>query len=97
LRIRDLEKESANETSNHIEKELYILMELLNPIVNDNFIISSQTQMRAKKDGNDCLRKIRISDEFGIFGVLITDGSETVLNEASGYFLRSKPAENSEG
>ena len=70
----DSEKENvsnATEVKNKPTRDLYILMELLNPVVNENYIISANTISMAKKRGKDLLEKIKITNEIGIFGVLV--------------------------
>jgi glutathione synthase len=99
-KIRELEKDSnsvENQNSDHkFKRELYVVMELLRPAISKNFLISPKLQMIAKQSGKECLTKINITNELGIYGVLVKNGPVTVLNESSGYCLRSKPAEDDE-
>ena len=46
-------------------------MELLNPVVNENFIISAHSISTAKKLGKNITEKTRITNEIGIFGALV--------------------------
>jgi len=46
-------------------------MELLRPVITNNFIISPKIQMNNKKLGKDSLAKISITNELGIYGVLV--------------------------
>ena len=79
-RINELEKGNLDvsliEPDHKYKRELYIAMELLRPVVTNNFIISPKIQMNNKKLGKDCLNKISITNELGIYGVLV----QLVLN-----------------
>ena len=46
-------------------------MELLRPVITNNYIISPKSQMCAKKNGDDSLTKIKITNELGIYGVIV--------------------------
>ena len=71
LHITDLEKDNASQAISKQNRQLYILMELLNPVVNENFIISANSISMAKKLGKNSLEKTRITNEIGIFGALV--------------------------
>ncbi len=66
-----MDSEKATEVKSKNTRGLYILMELLNPVVNENYIISANTISMAKKGGKGLLEKIKITNEIGIFGVLV--------------------------
>lgn len=65
----------------------YILMKLVKPSINLNYIVKANTKVEKKK----------LISEIGIFGVLIGKQNEIVLNETGGYLLRTKPIEVDEG
>ncbi len=71
LDITDLKKDNASQATSQQNRQLYVLMELLKPVVNENFIISAQSISTAKKQGKNILEKIRITNEIGIFGALV--------------------------
>ena len=71
LNITDLEKGDASQAISKQNRQLYILMELLKPVVNENFIISANSISMAKKLGKNSLEKTRITNEIGIFGALV--------------------------
>ena len=105
LKIKDLENKSStngNHTNrNNIDemynKDMYIVMELLRAVTSNNYIISPKSQLALSKIGSsDLLNKIQITNELGIYGVLVRDGEKTILNETTGYCLRTKPAEENE-
>lgn len=112
LKIVDLEnkKNEQNQNGNGLlvddvyNKDLYIVMELLRPPVSQNYIISAKSQMKKYNQNASnvekkvsLLDKIEITNELGIYGVILKNGSKTIINEAAGYCLRSKPAEDNEG
>jgi hypothetical protein len=72
----------ANETNGyhkHDDKEddiynrdRYIVMELLKPSVTQNYLISAKNQQKNSQNGkNDLLEKSYITNELGIYGVLV--------------------------
>lgn len=109
LKIKDLENKSStngsqtNGNGSHEDKEMYnkdmyIVMELLRPVTSNNYIISPKSQLALSKVGSsDLLSKMQITNELGIYGVLVRDGEKTILNQTTGYCLRTKPAEENEG
>ena len=104
-------KETKNgDSGENYDRNLYIAMELLRTLVSDNYIISSQSQraltqsleergekiLPAIKNDRFLLKKQLITNELGIYGVLVRNGEKVVVNKAAGYCLRSKPASDNE-
>ena len=75
MKIRELEKgnldQSLIQSDHKYKRDLYIIMELLRPVTSSNYIISPKLQMNAKKSGGECLNKISITNELGVYGVLV--------------------------
>lgn len=65
----------------------YILMKLVNPYVNQNYVI---------RTGEKSDKKNLIS-ELGIYGYFINNGSNLVENQLGGYLLRTKSFDVNEG
>ncbi|RNA00504.1 glutathione synthetase-like isoform X2 [Brachionus plicatilis] len=78
-------------------KDFYIVMEYLRPLISHNYIISSKYQQKLYETGKQgTLEKKKITNELGVYGVLVKNGDEIVMNETCGYCLRSKLAEDNE-
>ncbi len=75
-------------------KERYIAMERLRPVESKNYIISSKYHSNLIKSPD--LKKISITNELGVFGVLVRDEQNVYINETCGYCLRSKPSKDNE-
>lgn len=69
------------------EREGYILMELIRPPVTTNYIIRAG----AAAD------PVSIINELGIFGVILGDQDDILVNDEAGFILRSKRTGTSEG
>jgi hypothetical protein len=51
-------------------KDLFIVMEKIKPVITDNYIVSPKQQAKLH-DSDQKLRKVQITNELGIFGVLV--------------------------
>jgi len=90
--------ESSDSNDELYNRERYIVMELLKPAISENYIVSPKLQQKLVQSGKgSLLEKEKITNELGIYGVLVKNDSEIVLNETCGYCLRSKPADDNEG
>lgn len=65
----------------------YILMKLIKPYLNQNLIVKPLSAV-IKDD---------LISEMGVFGVIIAKGNSVLLNESTGYLLRSKSFNVNEG
>lgn len=65
----------------------YILMKMVDPYVNENYVI---------RTGEKSEKKNLIS-ELGIYGYFINKGSDLVENQLGGYLLRTKSFDVDEG
>ena len=57
------EKSSSN-------KDLFIVMNKINPVSSENYIVSAHSQCKVT-DSQQKLTKMRITNELGIYGVLV--------------------------
>ncbi len=63
---------NINSEENEIyNKDRYVVMDILYPFVSENYIISSRREKIYNKNGDELLEKIKITNELGIYGVLI--------------------------
>ncbi|XP_064640125.1 glutathione synthetase-like [Lineus longissimus] len=69
------------------ERNNYILMELIHPLENHNYIMKA----------NALAYSGDVISELGIFGVLISSGDTILRNNTVGHLLRTKPVGISEG
>ena len=76
-------------------RDRYIVMEKLRPTESKNFLITSKYHSNMLKSNE--LKRIDITNELGVYGVLVRDESTIYMNEACGYCLRSKPSKDNEG
>lgn len=60
----------CNENQNIPNKDSFIVMDLIKPVATNNFIISSKKQ-KGLKTIQSKFSKIKISNELGIYGVLV--------------------------
>ncbi|CAF0731917.1 unnamed protein product [Brachionus calyciflorus] len=96
-KIQEQNADNESTKEDKYNKDLYIVMEYLRPQVTYNYIISSKLQQKLYETGQkDLFEKKEITNELGVYGVLVKNGNETILNETCGYCLRSKPAEDNE-
>jgi glutathione synthase len=65
----------------------YILMKLVDPYVNQNFIIRN----------SEALIKKSVISELGVYGYFISNGESLVENKTAGYLLRTKSLGVNEG
>ncbi|KAI1285182.1 Glutathione synthetase [Halotydeus destructor] len=65
-------------------REAYVLMDLIRPLVVKNIILSSKSPIDYDSPFKDTV------SELGIFGAIIANSQEILLNEQSGHLLRSK-------
>lgn len=93
-----LDKRELNDSEDEMvtSKKRYIVMELLKAPVTKNIIINPKSQQKLAATAN-LLHVSKITNELGIFGILVRNENEIVLNESCGYLLRSKLAEENEG
>ena len=63
-------------------------MKLIDPHVSENYII---------KTGKEFIQKEKLISELGVFGVIISNNHEIVLNQTGGYLLRTKALGVNEG
>jgi len=68
-----MNKESISNTSQTLNRDFYIVMELLKPLVSYNYIISPKLQAEAANNVKQKYRldKIKITNELGIYGVYL--------------------------
>lgn len=53
-------------------KESFIVQELLKPLITENYIISPKIQQKlVQSDNKDLLQKENITNELGVYGVLV--------------------------
>jgi hypothetical protein len=53
-------------------KESFIVQELLKPLISENYIISPKIQQKlVQSDNKDLLQKENITNELGVYGVLV--------------------------
>jgi len=53
-------------------KESFIVQELLKPLISENYIISPKIQQKLiQSDNKDLLQKENITNELGVYGVLV--------------------------
>ena len=53
-------------------KESFIVQELLKPLISENYIISPKIQQKlVQSDKKDLLQKENITNELGVYGVLV--------------------------
>ena len=67
-------REASNESSSDVyNRQRYIVMELLRPVISNNFLISARSQqsLRAKSGTRRLVEKAEITNELGVFGVLV--------------------------
>ncbi len=74
--MKDFEKTDKNNFLNAnqmFNKDFYIVMELLKPLVSNNYIISSklQAEKTSKLEERYRLKKVKITNELGIYGVYL--------------------------
>ena len=64
---------STSDQEDMYKKERFIVMELLRPLVSDNYIISPKSQQQSlyAKLGDEYLKKIQITNEVGVYGVQV--------------------------
>ncbi|KAG7203774.1 hypothetical protein KM043_013796 [Ampulex compressa] len=77
------------------ERTAWILMDRLYPPTQKNYIIHAGTESLSKETG-----AYQLSDvitELGIYGVIIGDQDNIILNEEVGHILRTKPSTENEG
>jgi hypothetical protein len=67
--LRDRKKTNENNEALY-NKENYIVMELLKPFVTENYIISAKSQQQLIQN-NSQVKKSKINNELGIYGVLV--------------------------
>ncbi|XP_064467423.1 glutathione synthetase-like [Ornithodoros turicata] len=72
---------------NKKEREGFILMDLITPPVNHNYIVKPDTPVEL----------VDIVSEIGIFGVVLGDQDDILENYEAGFILRSKKVEIREG
>lgn len=62
-----------SEVNNQIyNKESFIVQELLKPLISENYIISPKIQQKlVQSDKKDLLQKENITNELGVYGVLV--------------------------
>ena len=84
----NFERSFYNSLADKSELMGYILMKLVDPHVNENYII---------KTGREFIHKEGLISELGVFGVIISNNQEIVLNQTGGYLLRSKALGVNEG
>jgi glutathione synthase len=65
----------------------YILMKLVRPELNENYIIKTGYEPR----------KENLISELGIYGAYIADENEILINETGGFLLRTKSYGINEG
>ena len=68
------------------ERSAYILMDRIRPSVNPTTILRNSTE-----------KDIEAVSELGIYGVILAIDGDVVLNEETGWLLRTKPEESDEG
>lgn len=64
----------------------FILMKMIKCKENDSFMVRQGV-----------LRKMRTVSEVGMFGMIVGRGDEILVNEYSGYLIRTKSKESNEG
>jgi hypothetical protein len=52
-------------------KDLFIVMDLIKPVLTNNYIISPKGQQKLYNSNKKKLGKVQISNELGIYGVLV--------------------------
>lgn len=69
LNSSNLQESEIDELYN---KERYIVMELLKPVISENYIISPKLQQKLVQANNQLLlNKEKITNELGVYGVLV--------------------------
>lgn len=91
-----LNGETLNIDDELYHAERYIVMERLAPRVSHNYLITAQAQQRLANEGTSHT-PTAITNEFGIYGVMLTTGDEVLINEMTGYAVRAKLARDNEG
>jgi len=69
------------------EREAYILMERLRPMVQENILVRA----------NEPLNLISVDKELGIFGYLLGSNDKIIKQEQFGHMIRTKPSSANEG
>eukprot|EP00795_Rhopilema_esculentum_P001521 gene1521-15967_t len=71
-----------------VERSQYILMDKVNPPVYKNFIVHIEF---------DRPKLLDVVNEIGVFGILISNDGNEVINESVGYLVRTKSIEHADG
>ncbi|XP_058806271.1 glutathione synthetase-like isoform X2 [Phymastichus coffea] len=73
---------------NSIDRTAWILMERIHPPIQKNYLI---------RHDDECLELQELVSELGIYGVIMGNQNEIIMNTQCGHILRTKPSSVNEG